>query len=128
MPPAILKELLLLWITLTTRFDSAVNPSTVANSDVILDSIKADFNAVAGGAWNWDNITRPLAKAIADAVISNNAAHLNVAMEFQHDLSIQVLDGTGKPIPPSPLATTGGWDPTQHDHPTVAELKAVLGL
>jgi hypothetical protein len=127
-PQQILKEALLLWITLTTRLDAAVNPSAAGQtSDLILDSIAADFNAAKGGGnWNWDNIQRPLAKVITDAIIASSAAHLAIATEFQSDSTLTATDAAGNPI--QSLADTGGWDPTLPDHPRVAELIGALGL
>jgi len=129
-PAEILKETLLLWITLTTRLDAAVNPSAPGQtSDKILDSIAADFNAAKGGGnWNWDKIDRRLAKNITDQIIQDRTDHSAIAQDFQADSTINVKDPNTGAVLVQSIAAAGGWDPTLPDHPKISELIVALGL
>lgn len=122
----VLKELLLLWITVTTRYDNATDLGA-NTADQILQYIAGEYNKNRGkDKWNWDNLTPELAKALLERSRNNAAVHLNVATEFQGNLKTEATDSNGNLIPS--VADSNAWDPTQHDHPSVAELMAALGL
>jgi hypothetical protein len=129
---AILKEALLLWITVTTRADTSVDPNAPGQTaDAILDSIKDDYQAAGGTApdgtaWDWSSIKRPLAKVIATAVIADRAHNAAITNDFMADISLTAKDDAGGVIPS--LAANGNWDPNLQNHPKVAELMDALGL
>jgi hypothetical protein len=103
------KELILLWLMITTRTDfSPANSNNSAASD-ILNGIATEYNSDApGGNWNWNYLTPATASSVVAASIVAAPAYATVNTVFQHFGAIP-------------------W-PGSGDHPRVTEIKKALGM
>ena len=112
------KELLLLWILLTAN--SKFSPGGMGmTAEIILAKIVNDFRAAGGSTtWNFDNLTINTATEIIKRAVSpaNSAAFSTVNQSFK--FAARLLRAS----------ESNPWPADLPDHPSVAELKAALGI